>query len=160
MFGLGYAAVCLVLFLAIGCRVRAEKAESAQEATLQQITEDTGMKEEPDNKSATLEELEAGTPVILEGMEGSWGKIQYKGKVGYIPASALDSYDAGAAESLEEEFEEVGEGNQRMVDEYEIIQKEKQTSRIWGILIAVLVAGIFAVGILSALRQNKEREKK
>lgn len=63
-----------------------------------------------------------------------------------------------STEELEQEFEEVQEETLRMIEEYEMVQKSKRTSMIWGIVIAVLVVAIFAVGVVSAIKKDKEEE--
>ena len=61
-------------------------------------------------------------------------------------------------EELEEEFDDVQEETVRTVEETELIQKSKRTSMIWGIVIAVLVGAIFVVGIISAIKKDKDKE--
>ncbi len=156
-----YVMGCLLLLFAMGCRAEAAEAGNADAgaATLQQTTQYAELKEAPDAKSSTLEKLDEGTAVIVEETEDAWSRVRYKEKEGYLPNGALDSYDVGPVEELNREFQEVGENNVRIVDEYELVQQEKHTSMIWGAVIAVLVAGIFAAGIVSALRKNKEGEQ-
>lgn len=63
-----------------------------------------------------------------------------------------------STEELDQEFEEVQEDMLRTIEEYEMEQKSKRTATLWGIIIAVLVIAIFAVGIVSALKKDKEEE--
>ncbi len=79
---------------------------------------------------------------------------------GYMESEALELYMAEGDEELEQEFEEVQEETVRTVEESELIQKSKRTSMIWGIVIAVLVAAIFVVGILSAIKKEKAGEER
>lgn len=128
--------------------------------TLQQTVKEVEIREEPDEDSDTLASLQKGTAVIVYGEpQDSWCQIEYRGIEGYIESGALEQYQAEENESLEEEFQSVEDETLRTVDEYELLQKEKRTSRIWGAVIAVLVIAIFVVGIISALRQNREKEE-
>lgn len=143
--------------------VSAEKAagtDETAEGTLQQTIKAANIMEEPDRNSASLASLEKGTAVIVYGEpENSFCRVEYRGTVGYVESSALEQYQTEISGNLEQEFQNVEEETRRTVDEYELLQKEKRASRIWGTVIAVLVIVIFVVGIRSALKQNGEKEE-
>lgn len=123
--------------------------------------EDTEIKESPEDSAETLREIEEGTGVIVYGEpQDSWSRVEYDGVSGYMESEALELYMAEGDEELEQEFEEVQEETVRTVEESELIQKSKRTSMIWGIVIAVLVAAIFVVGILSAIKKEKAGEER
>lgn len=155
--------VCLaavgLLFL-LGLRMPVQAAETDGVMTLQQTVKDAEIKESPDDGAKTLRKIEEGTGVIVYGEpQDSWSRVEYDGVSGYMKSSALEYYMADAEEEeLEEEFEEVQEETVRTVEESELIQKSKKTSVIWGGVIAVLVAAIFVVGVVSAIRKEKEEE--
>lgn len=135
------------------------KTEENVTGTLQQTSKAVEIKEAPDEDSDTLASLQKGTAVIVYGEpQDSWCRIECQGVEGYIGSDALEQYQAEIAENLGQEFQAVEEDALRTIDEYELLQKEKRTSRIWGTVIVVLVIAIFVVGILSALRQNREKE--
>ena len=135
------------------------KANGAVVGTLQQTVQETEIKQEPNDDSDTLASLAAGTAVIVYGeSQDLWSKVEYREIEGYIKSEALEMYAAEYSEELEQEFRVVEEEMLRTADEYELMQKEKHTATIWGTVIAVLVIAIFAVGIVSALKQNKEKE--
>ena len=128
--------------------------------TLQQTIKAAEIKEEPDVDSDTLTRLKKGTAVIVYGEpQDSWSKVEYQGTPGYMESSRLEMYSVEATEEQGQEFQIVEEEMIRTVDEYELIQKEKRNSRIWGTVIVILVMAIFVVGIVSALRQYQEGEK-
>lgn len=153
-----YVTVCLFLFLAAGLKVKAAE-NNAVEGTLQQIATDTEVKESADAGSATVGNLPAGTPVIVEESDGSWSKITYQEIRGYIPDSALQPYGAAPEENLWQEFQDVYEEEERIVYEYELSMKERRNSIIWGSVIAVLIIAIFAVGVVTALKNNRDDEE-
>ena len=127
--------------------------------TLQQTVKAVEIKEEPDEDSDTLASLQKGTAVVVYGEpQDSWCQVECRGIEGYIESDALELYQSESTENLGQEFQAIEEEALRTVDEYELIQKEKRTSRIWGAVIAVLVIVIFVVGIHSALRQSREKE--
>lgn len=160
--------VCLTamgLLLVFGLHMPVQATETEGVMTLQQTVKDTEIKESPDDDAETLREIEEGTGVIVFGEpQDSWSKVEYDGVSGYMESGALENYMAeGGEEALEQEFEEVQEETVRTIEESELIQKSKRTSMIWGIVIAVLVAAIFVVGIVSAIKKDKgeqETEKK
>lgn len=138
----------------------AAKTEKFVEGTLQQTVKAAEIKEKPEEGSDTLASLEKGTAVVVYGEpEDSFCRVEYRGIEGYIESGALEQYQADIAENLEQEFQSVEEDTLRTIDEYELLQKEKKTSRIWGAVIAVMVIAIFVVGIISALKQNREKEE-
>lgn len=134
--------------------------EGSAEGTLQQTVKAAEIKEEPDEDSDTLALLEKGTAVIVYGEpENSFSRVEYQGTLGYIESDALEQYQAEIFDDLEQEFQNIEEETLRTVDEYELLQKERRTSRIWGSVIGIIVIAIFIVGIISALKQNREKEE-
>ena len=63
------------------------------------------------------------------------------------------------AEALDEEFKIVQEENLLAYQEAEAAKEQAKSNRIWGIVIAVLVIAIFAVGIVTTLVGNKGKRK-
>lgn len=142
----------------ISSEAKTEMEENVM-GTLQQTVKAAEIKETPDEDSDTLASLPKGTAVIVYGEpQDSWCRIECRGVEGYIESDALEQYQAESTENLGQEFQAVEEETLRTIDEYELLQEEKRTSRIWGTVIVVLVIAIFIVGILSALRQNREKE--
>jgi len=155
-------AVFIMLTPAFDVKASGQEKTGEQETvtgTLQQTIKEAEIKERPDIASDTLASLEEGTAVIVYGKpQDSWSRIEYRGVEGYIESSALEQYQTEDIENLNQEFETVEENTLRTIDEYELHQKERRTSRIWGTVIAVLAAMIFLVGIISAWKQNKGEE--
>lgn len=151
----------MLLLIGMGASVQASEIDSSAAMTLQQTMKDTEIKEEPDSGAETLSELEKGTAVIVYGEpQDSWSQVEYQGVKGYIESNVLESYSAiEDADELDEEFEAVEEETRRIIDEHELAQKSKRKAIVWGIIIAILIVGIFAVGIISALKKDKEGEQ-
>lgn len=151
----------MLLLIGMGASVQASETDNTAAMTLQQTTKDTEIKEEPDSGAETLSELEKGTAVIVYGeSQDSWSQVEYQGVKGYVESNVLGSYSAiDDVEELDQEFETVEEETIRIIDEHELIQKSKKNSIIWGVIIGVLVLGIFAVGIISALKKDKEGDQ-
>lgn len=156
--------VCLAamgLLLLLGLRMPVQATGTEGVMTLQKTVKDAEIKESPEEAAKTLREIEEGTGVIVYGEpQDSWSRVEYDGVSGYMKSSALEAYMAdNEEEELEEEFEEVSAETARTVEESELIRKSKRTSAIWGGVIAILVAAIFAVGVVSAIKKDKEEEE-
>lgn len=63
------------------------------------------------------------------------------------------------ANALDEEFKVIKEEGQLAYQEAEAAKEQAASERTWGIVIAVLVIAIFAVGIITTLRNNKGKKK-
>ena len=61
---------------------------------------------------------------------------------------------------LEDEFEAIEQANRLLITELQYVEKQKKEKLIWGIVIAVLVVAIFAVGIVSGALKNMEQKKR
>lgn len=148
-------AMGLLLLLGLHMPVQATEAEGVM--TLQKSVKDTEIKESPEDSAEILREIEEGTGVIVYGEpQDSWSRVEYDGVSGYMESEALELYMADdEEEALEQEFETVQEETVRTVEESELIRKSRRTSAIWGGVIAVLVAAIFVVGVVSAIKKEK-----
>ncbi len=148
----------LFVMLTIGMPVKA--SDSNMTMTLQQTVKDADIKETPDKSAETLKSVEKGTGVIVYGEpQDSWSQVEYDGAKGYMESGALEAYMTEEdVEELETEFDTVQEDTVRTVEESEMLQKSKRTSFIWGTVIAVLVGAIFVVGIVSAIKKDKDKE--
>lgn len=158
---MGRSVLCMAavgVLCLLGMKMPAQAVEPEGAMTLQQTVKDTEIKESPDEDAETLMEIKEGTGVIVHGeSQASWSRVEYGGVSGYMESSALETYMADSeVEELKQEFEKAQEEIVRTVDESELIQKSKRTSAIWGGVIAVLVVAIFAVGVVSAIKKNKE----
>lgn len=153
--GLGALLACILLVV-MGVSVQANE-EQFTAGTVWGVVSDTEVKETADDSARTVGELEEGAAVILaEDTADGWCKIQNQSVTGYIPIEALQIYQAGEPEELTQEFTEQEQLSTTGVEDYEQIAKEKKTATIWGVIIGVIVVAIFAVGIISALKNNKE----
>ena len=61
--------------------------------------------------------------------------------------------------ALDEEFRSVQEANRMAYQEAENAEKQASSEKMWGIVIAVLVVAISAVGIITTLAGNKGKKK-
>lgn len=133
----------------------------AQEVSgmLIELQEAVQVRESDDEDAPVIAELDEGTPVIAAGEGRNHTiKIQYQGVVGYIPESAVSIYGEENIESIAQEQKQEELANFRAMEEYEVEQKDKKGSLLFGGLIALFVIAIFGIGIVTALRQEKRKE--
>ncbi len=150
-----------VLFVLTGFGAQAAENTQFVKDTVWEAADDVTVREEPDNSTKAVGELEAGTPVVVsEDEKDGWCKVKNQTLEGYVQTSDLQVVNAEDAEALKQEFGVNDEFGSMVLEEYDYQKKQKRTSLIWGVVIGVLVIAIFAVGIVSAINSNKAEQDK
>lgn len=160
----------LFMFVVVLCLIGMETLPANAEEMPQQV-EDTGLnqimvanealeaKELPDSDSATTITYAEGAFVFVTGeTEDGWYQVSYQDKEGYVPKTLLTVQEFDV-EGIDQEFQESEAEGKLVVEEVERYRAEAKRSRIWGIVIALLVVGIFATGIISTVRVEKGKRK-
>jgi len=140
------------------------------------VQSDCEARELPDENSSPVMSYEAGSPVWVVGESADgWYKVSYQGKEGYIPKDSVTDLqlrpegEEGESEAapvtlteagLDTEMAALEAENELIVEEVERMRGEEKRSQAWKIVIAILVAGIFAAGIFSAVRPKKKKDEK
>ncbi len=120
--------------------------------------QDVDMKAEPDAKSQTLMTYKKGDLVFSTGETADgWYLVMYQDKTGYVKKEALSIQELDV-EGLDAEMALYEQEVKLVVETVEIYHAESRRSKIWGGVIIILVAAIFAVGIFSAVKAKKEEE--
>ncbi len=88
---------------------------------------------------------------LVESGPGGQGRIQRQFEGPMAQGSIKNA--------LDEEFRSVQEANRMAYQEAENAEKQASSEKMWGIVIAVLVVAIFAVGIITTLAGNKGKKK-
>ncbi|MBD5476283.1 MAG: hypothetical protein HDR17_09975 [Lachnospiraceae bacterium] len=122
-------------------------------------------KAEPDEKAETVITYDAGSTIYVTGQtQEGWISVSYQGQTGYINMNIpeirdnLEENEIDVA-ALDKEMEaEIAEGKM-IIEEVERYRAEKKRSRIWGTVIVLLVAGIFAMGIVSGIQAEKAKKQ-
>jgi len=156
-YGTGLLAACVLLVLA-GVSVRAAEETQFVSGTVWKAVMDVDVMEAADEKSDKVGTLKLGDTVfVAEDEKDGWCKVQNQSVEGYIPVSALQMLSAEKIEQMDQEFEAAEQFNSEIVNEYEYLQGRRRKTILWGCVIGALVIAIFAVGIVSAVR-NAQRE--
>lgn len=149
------AAIAVLLFN--GMTVCA--AEELKQNMVMETIEEVKLLEAPEKRAEEVIALPAGAAVVLtEDEVKGWCKVSAQETEGYLQTSQLKTL--GNAEELNSEFDKISNTVQLIFDEIIVRENETKQSRIWGTVIVVLIAAIFGVGIVSAVKKNKEEEKK
>lgn len=152
------------LFFGISVSVSAKEAVQDSEegiTALNQImvaTETVEAKETPDQAAAVMITYEKDSSVFVTGeTSDGWYRVSYQNMIGYIPKEKLAVQTYG--EELDQEFRAMEEESVMIVEEVERYRAEARRSKIWGAVIILLIMGIFATGIISAGKNDKEKPK-
>ncbi len=144
--------------------VRAQEAGQEEDITVQgrlmKAAKAVEAKEVPKDDADTVIEYDkdAIVYVIGENPDG-WYKVSYQDKQGYIRKAALTEVDEINTAGLDAEMEVVEAESKMVVEEVERYRAETKRSRVWGTVIVLLIAGIFAVGVISTRKSKKNSEK-
>ena len=133
----------------------AEKTEIAVNS-FYQVNENTQMRENASESAKEVQELVAGDTVmvITAYTDGEWCTVSKGDKTGYVQINALTPI--GNVDTLNAEFNSIGNDYESTYEEMLELQRQKRNRMIWGSIIVVLVIAIFGVGIVSAVKKNRE----
>lgn len=148
-------------------QVRAEEDTAVSELNqVMTIQQDCDARELPDQNAQAVHQYAAGESVWVTGETGDgWYRISYQGSEWYIPKEStielqIETQEQGTASlveaGLDEEMAEAEVESKILVEEVERQREEKKNSRIWTVVIILLVAGIFVTGIISAIKKEKK----
>lgn len=152
--------VLLIAICSIGAMapVLVYAEEGQQRIEMQQMMEATERieaREEPDEEAGIVFVYEKGAKVfVIEETGDSWFKVFYQGREGYIPDKGLVLQEMDTVQ-LDKELETAVMEGEIVAKEVERYRKEEGRSKVWGTVIALLIGGIFAVGIIAARKQGK-----
>ena len=158
--------MCILLYCSCGLTTRAnEQAQDTVDGSriteLNQImtaAEDIEAKELPDESSQTVHSYQVGDNIFVTGeTPNGWYRVRYQDTIGYIPVIKADEMELDV-EALDAEFAVNLEEGTMFVEEVERQRAENKRTKIWGTVIVLLVIAIFAVGIVSAVK-NKDKEE-
>lgn len=153
------AAMTAVLFT-----ITAQAAEMPDVTELSQIMtarRDVDMQAAPEESGETILSYEKGTLVFVTGETADgWYRVIYQDNEGYVPKDSLQLQEIDV-EQLDAEMEQMEQEAVFVVESVEKYRVEAARSKLWGGVIISLVAGIFAVGIISGIRgaKGEGREK-
>lgn len=137
-----------------------EKVVVTKLETLLTATENTDALEKPVVGATVIFSYEKDQSVLVTGeTQDGWYQVAYQGNTGYIQKDKLGD-SVIDEEALQQEMENAEMADKLFVEEVERLRAEKSRSKIWGIVIILLVATIFALGIISSIKSmNNDNNK-
>lgn len=130
-------------------------AEMPGQGIVLEAAERIEMKASPEKTAETLMTFQAGDLLFAVGeAEDGWYHVIYQEKEGYVEETGLVMREIDV-EGLNAEMAANEAETKFVVEVVEKYRADARRSKIWGTVIIVLVAGIFGVGIFSAVRANK-----
>lgn len=134
----------------------AQKAEAAQENGMVMKAEKAiAMKATPGKSAETLMTFEKDSLIfVTDETENGWYHVKYQDMEGYVEKSGLVVQEIDIA-GLDAEMAANEAETKFVIEVVEKYRADARRSKIWGTVIILLVAGIFGVGIFSAVRSNK-----
>lgn len=133
------------------------------------ISVDCDAKELPKREAASVMSYSAGSTVWVVGeTQDGWYMVSYQDQKGYIPKDYISELQVEEEEGtvglveagLDEEIVAVEAENKMIIEEIERQRGETRRSRMWTIVIILLIIGIFVLGIFSTINSHKEKEEK
>lgn len=130
-------------------------AEMSGQGIVLEAEERIEMKASPEKTAETLMTFQAGDLIFAVGeAEDGWYRVIYQENEGYVEEKGLVMREIDV-EGLNAEMAANEAETKFVVEVVEKYRADARRSKIWGTVIIVLVAGIFGVGIFSAVRSNK-----
>lgn len=157
--GLTVIAVAVWMLLAVTAVPVNAAGTDAASGTVFKINEDVKVYQEASGTSKETAVLDAGTVVLVTDADAGegWCRISVREITGYIRSEYLVSIDSSKEINLE--FEQLGNNYHMVFNEVQQLEKQRLQARIWGTVIAVLVVGVFAAGLIPVIRKNRKDEK-
>lgn len=132
-------------------------AEDLKKDMVMETIEEVKLLEKAEGNATVVATLPAGTTVLItEDSSNGWCRVSVKEQSGYLQTTQLKTI--GNKDELDAEFEKISNTVQLIFEEIVTMEKETKQARVWGTVIVVLIIAIFGVGIVSALKKNKEEK--
>lgn len=153
---LGMAVLCLMFSMPVKAAQESEYI-SVDANVLLEVTKDTDIYENADESSMVLGSLKAETPVFsTEKSTDEWCKISYQETEGYVRIDNLKIY---GGDELKQEIIKNAESDKLIIEEIEYEKAQNREKIIWESVIAVIVVLMFVIGIVSAIKKNKQEKR-
>lgn len=144
---LGMALVlCCVCVMAVPVRARGSEPVKMNQLMIAAV--DAEVKEMPSADADVIMTFDAGSAVFVTGeTSGGWYQISCQGRTGYVKEEALKDIDVDLS-ALALEMEDTETEGKIVAEEVERVRKEDDRSRVWLIVLGVVMGGILITGIL------------
>ena len=180
-FTTAFLLVMVISVMAAGYRLSAYARDELTETQINlfmKALRQVDAKAEPKDDAEAIFTYDEGDLIYVTGeTPNGWYIVYYRGQTGYIDKSVSQNADIPEDDQSERNMQAVFEAeeldlkalddelaaqeveNKLIAEGVERYLAEARRSRIWGIVIVLLVISIFAVGIISTVRTEKNKEE-
>ena len=119
--------------------------------------ENTEGRIEPKKNAAVIIRIPEGTFIFVMGdEEDGWYESLYQGKTMYVLSEKLKETDMTDNPALKQEMEKAGEEDIAFIESLEQQRRAIARTKMWRLIIIILIAAIFLAGGVSALREARK----
>ncbi len=144
-----------------------ETAATAEGVSVLDVVKAKGQveaKAEPDEASETVMTFEDGAMIaVVSDADAVWYTVGYQGNTYYVKKADTelmpDSPFQQQNDDLDAEFEANYIESKILVEEIDRLQEEAKSTRIWAIVIIVLVVAIVGINVYLVIKGKKEKEE-
>lgn len=130
------------------------QAASTTVGRMMEITEDTSAKTEALETAETIFELKKGDSIFVGSeTEDGWYSVVKDAKTAFVQKDKVKELSPDP--KLEEEMQKQADAAAKDVDLVNQYREEAAKSKIWGVVIVVLIVAIFALGIVITVQRKK-----
>ena len=155
--------LCLLIVFVSLCTIMSVRAESSVALQMDQLmtaSQDAEMKRTPEEAGEVITVFEAGSSVYVTGETASgWYKVSYQGNTGYVREELLKDIEVDLT-ALELEMEDVETEGKILTEEAERVRREDERSKVWIIVLGLIICGIFVTGILIGSVSSGRRRRR
>lgn len=120
---------------------------------------ETDAREMPDESAPVVISYRDTDSIYVTGETADgWYRVRYQDLTGYVRADQTTEIELDV-EALNSEFAIEEEEGKLVVEEVERQRTEIRRSKIWGAVIILLVLGVFATGIVSAMKGGEKGDE-
>ena len=164
---LGMLAIVGVMLLLPIQSVLANETEVVEGVSVLDVVKAKGQveaKAEPDESSETVMTFEDGAMIaVVSDSDAIWYTIGYQGNTYYVKKADTelvpDSPFHQQNDDLDAEFEENYIESKILIEEIDRLQKEARSTRIWAVVIIILVVAIIGINAYLMMKGKKEKEE-
>lgn len=135
-----------------------EEMQTNLQGSLMMIIKETVSRQEPKEEADVVLKLSEGNVVLVIGKEEGWYQIFYQDKIAYVPMDMLTDFTQVDSEMLDKEMKKAEEEGVAFVESLEMQRRAVIGSYIWNGIIMGVIALIFLIGIVSAIKKTRKFE--
>lgn len=119
--------------------------------------ENTEGRIEPKKNAEVIIQIPESTFIFVIGDEkNGWYEFLYQGKAIYVLSEKLKETDMTDNPALKQEMEKAGEEDSAFIESLEQQRRAIVRTKMWRLIIIILIAAIFLAGGVSALREARK----